>query len=54
MAIIGPRRSRKTYFLLNILRNNKNTLYVDLEHSVFREITHKEFFETKVEKVIIY
>ncbi|MEM5811665.1 MAG: ATP-binding protein, partial [Candidatus Aenigmatarchaeota archaeon] len=63
IAIIGPRRSGKTYFLLNILRNNKNTLYVDLEHSAFREITHKEFFEiisifeeyfkAKVEKVII-
>ncbi|MEM5882302.1 MAG: ATP-binding protein [Candidatus Aenigmatarchaeota archaeon] len=63
IAIIGPRRAGKTYFLLNILKNNKNALYVDLEHSAFKEITHKEFFEiisifeeyfkTKVEKVII-
>ncbi|MEM5805015.1 MAG: ATP-binding protein [Candidatus Aenigmatarchaeota archaeon] len=63
IAIVGPRRSGKTYFLLNILRNNKNTIYIDLEHSAFREITHKEFFEiisifeeyfkTRVEKVII-
>ncbi|MEM5820440.1 MAG: ATP-binding protein [Candidatus Aenigmatarchaeota archaeon] len=63
IAIIGPRRAGKTYFLLNILKNNKNALYVDLEHSAFKEITHKEFFEiisifeeyfkTRVEKVII-
>ncbi|MEM5800837.1 MAG: ATP-binding protein [Candidatus Aenigmatarchaeota archaeon] len=63
ISIIGPRRSGKTYFLLNVLRKNKNIIYIDLEHSAFREITHKDFFEiisvfeeyfnTKVEKVLI-
>lgn len=63
ISIIGPRRSGKTYFLLNVLRKSKNIIYVDLEHSAFREITHKDFFEiisvfeeyfnTKVEKVMI-
>ncbi|MEM7826342.1 MAG: AAA family ATPase, partial [Candidatus Aenigmatarchaeota archaeon] len=63
VAIIGPRRAGKTYFLLNVFKNNRNAIYIDLEHSAFREITHKdifeiisifeEYFKSKVEKVIV-
>ncbi len=46
IAIIGPRRSGKTYFILKFLReNNKNSIYFDLEHAAFKDLTHKEFFE---------
>ncbi|HIQ51264.1 MAG TPA: ATP-binding protein, partial [Nautiliaceae bacterium] len=44
-AIIGPRRAGKTYFILKFLKENKNSIYFDLEHTVFKDLTHKEFFE---------
>ena len=62
-TIAGPRRSGKTFFLFSIFRKSKNTIYLDLEHSAFRYITHKDFFEIisifeeylgiKVKKVLI-
>jgi len=45
IAIIGPRRAGKTYFLLKFLKENKNSIYFDLEHAAFKDLTHKEFFE---------
>jgi len=64
VAIVGPRRSGKTYLLLNVLKeNSEDSIYLDLEHSAFREITHKdvfqiislfeEYFRRRVKKVII-
>ncbi|HIQ50187.1 MAG TPA: ATP-binding protein [Nanoarchaeota archaeon] len=44
-AIIGPRRAGKTYFILKFLKENKNSIYFDLEHAAFKDLTHKEFFE---------
>jgi len=62
-AIVGPRRSGKTFFLLSKFKENPNSIYIDLEHSAFKNLTHKEFFEvllifeeyfkTKVNKVLI-
>ena len=46
IAIIGPRRAGKTYYLLGLLKKNpKNTFYIDLEHSAFKDIEHKDLFE---------
>jgi uncharacterized protein len=63
VVVAGPRRSGKTFLLFSKLRENTNSLYVDLEHSAFRYITHKDFFEIisifeeyfgiKVEKILI-
>ena len=44
-VVAGPRRSGKTFFLLSKLKENPNTLYIDLEHSAFKHLSHKEFFE---------
>ena len=62
-VIAGPRRSGKTFFLFSILRKKSNTMYLDLEHSAFRYLNHKDFFEvlstfeqyfeTKVDRVLI-
>ena len=63
VVIAGPRRSGKTFLLFSKLKENRNSMYVDLEHSAFRYITHKDFFEiisifeeyfgVKVEKILI-
>jgi predicted AAA+ superfamily ATPase len=63
VVIAGPRRSGKTFLLFSRLKESTNSLYVDLEHSAFRYITHKDFFEiigifeeyfgVKVEKILI-
>jgi len=43
-VIAGPRRAGKTFLLFSKLRE-KSSMYVDLEHSAFRYLTHKDFFE---------
>jgi len=45
IAVIGPRRAGKTYFVLKFLKENNNSIYFDLEHAAFRYLTYNEFFE---------
>ena len=45
VVIAGPRRSGKTFLLFSKIKENGSSLYVDLEHSAFRYISHKDFFE---------
>jgi predicted AAA+ superfamily ATPase len=46
VVIAGPRRSGKTFLLFSKLKESATScLYVDLEHSAFAHITHKDFFE---------
>jgi hypothetical protein len=45
VVIAGPRRSGKTFLLFSKFKEKNNSLYVDLEHSAFRYLTHKDFFE---------
>jgi predicted AAA+ superfamily ATPase len=44
-VITGPRRSGKTFLLLKFLKENKNSIYFDFEHSAFRYLEHKDVFE---------
>ncbi len=44
-VITGPRRAGKTFLLLKFLKENKNSVYFDFEHSAFRYIDHKDVFE---------
>ena len=44
-VITGPRRAGKTSLLLKFLRENRNSVYFDFEHSAFRYIDHKDVFE---------
>lgn len=44
-AIIGPRRVGKTYLLLKFLKENKNSIYFDMEHAAFKDLNPKDFFE---------
>jgi predicted AAA+ superfamily ATPase len=63
VVIAGPRRSGKTFLLFSKLKEDRNSMYVDLEHSAFRYVTHKDFFEiisifeeyfgVKLEKILI-
>ena len=56
-------RNEKTFFLFSIFRKESNAMYLDLEHSAFRYLDHKDFFEvlsifeqyfkTKVDRVLI-
>ena len=46
VSLIGPRRAGKTYFLQDLYFKNKNNfVYLELEHSAFENITHKDVFE---------
>ncbi|MEM0480619.1 MAG: ATP-binding protein [Candidatus Aenigmatarchaeota archaeon] len=63
VSLIGPRRAGKTYYLLNMFRKNNDCIYMDLEHSAFQKIEHKdlfeiialfsEYFRKKIRKVIL-
>jgi|YelNatPaOPRAMG01_1025707.scaffolds.fasta_scaffold02775_3 predicted AAA+ superfamily ATPase len=44
-VIAGPRRAGKTFLLFSILKEEKNVMYLDLEHSAFRRLSHEDFFE---------
>jgi len=44
-AIVGPRRAGKTYLMLDLLKNNPSSLYLDFEQFIFEGITKKEVFE---------
>jgi len=45
IAIIGPRRAGKTYYLLKFLKKDKNSIYFDLEHAALKDLKSREFFE---------
>ncbi len=46
IAIVGPRRSGKTYFLYNLLKERlSESIYFDFEHSAFKNVTHRDVFE---------
>ena len=46
IVLIGPRRAGKTYFMWDHYKTRKNhSIYIDLEHSAFKKITHKDLFE---------
>jgi len=44
-AVVGPRRAGKTYLMLDLLKNNPSSLYLDFEQFIFEGITKKEVFE---------
>ncbi|RLJ01949.1 MAG: AAA family ATPase, partial [Candidatus Aenigmatarchaeota archaeon] len=45
IAIIGPRRAGKTYYLLKFLKENRDSIYFDLEHAALKDLEQREFFE---------
>jgi len=46
VSIIGPRRAGKTSLLMLFFRSKVNeSVYMDLEHSAFKDIAHRDVFE---------
>ena len=46
IAVIGPRRAGKTYFLFQLMKNYKKSIYFDFENYLFKYFGLKEILET--------
>ena len=46
ITIMGPRRAGKTYFLFQLMKKHKESIYFDFENYLFRYFSLKEILET--------